>query len=310
METAPQRPWRLGSRGSALARWQAQEVQRRLAALGETAEIEIISTRGDQRQDVRLAEIGGKGLFTQALEAALAEGRVDLAVHSLKDVPSQLDAGFVLAAILEREDPRDALIAAPGTTLEALPRAARVATGSLRRQAQALALRPDLRIEPIRGNVDTRLRRWRAGDFDALLLAAAGLKRLGLAEAVSEWLDPARFCPSAGQGALALEAHRDHRGARALAARLHHAESGAAIAAERALLRRLECGCLAPVGAYARAEAGELHLAAVVAAPDGQRIVRAQVSGALADAEDLGRRAAEELLTAGAGGILRAAESR
>ncbi len=297
----------MGSRGSALARWQAGEVRRRLQALGEAATVEIISTRGDERQDVRLAEIGGKGLFTQALEAALAEGRIDLAVHSLKDVPSQLDAGFALAAILERDDPRDVLVAPPGATLATLPHAARVATGSLRRQAQALALRPDLRIEPIRGNVDTRLRRWRAGDFDALMLAVAGLKRLGLADAVSEWLDPAAVCPSAGQGALALEAFTANPAAMALAARLHHAESGAAVAAERALLRRLECGCLAPVGAFARCEQGELRLAAVVASPDGTRLARAQARGPLAAAEALGREAAETLLAAGAAAILRAA---
>jgi hydroxymethylbilane synthase len=298
--------WRLGSRGSALARWQAEHVERCLAALGEPAAIEIIATRGDQRQDVRLAEIGGKGLFTQALEAALAEGRIDLAVHSLKDVPSQLDPGFVLAAILERQDPRDALIAAPGLTLATLPPGARVATGSLRRQAQALALRPGLCIEPIRGNVDTRLRRWRAGEFDALLLAAAGLQRLGLAEAVSEWLDPERFCPAAGQGALALEAHAGNPRALALAARLHHAPSGAAVAAERALLRRLECGCLAPVGAFARCEGAELQLQAFVATPDGRRIARAHARGPVSNPEAVGLAAAGQLLAAGAAAILRA----
>jgi hydroxymethylbilane synthase len=301
--------WRLGSRGSALARWQADHVRRRLETLGESVTVEILSTRGDQRQDVRLAEIGGKGLFTQALEAALADGRIDLAVHSLKDVPSALDPGFALAAILERDDPRDVLVAAPGATLASLPHGARVATGSLRRQAQALALRPDLRIQPIRGNVDTRLRRWRAGECDALLLAAAGLSRLGLAAAVSEWLDPQRFCPSAGQGALALEAHTENRPALALAGRLHHAATGAAVAAERALLRQLACGCLAPVGAFARCERGEVWLDAIVVSPDGRHAVRAAAHGPIADPEAVGRTAAAQLLAAGAAPILRAAET-
>lgn len=298
---------RLGSRGSALARWQATEVQRRLRAAGFDAEIEIVQTTGDKRTDVSLATIGGKGLFTQEIEAGLSAGQLDWAVHSLKDVPTQLAPGLELAAMLERADPRDVLVAAPGMTLDQLPAGAHVGTSSLRRQAQLLALRPDLECVPLRGNVDTRLRRWRAGDFDALLLAAAGLSRLEHVDAIAEYLDPERFCPAAGQGVLAIEIAAGNAGARAAARALHHAPTGIAVAAERALLARLDCGCQAPVAAYAHwATPERLELQALAALPDGSRIVRRRDHATAAEAEALGRNLAEALLADGADAILHA----
>lgn len=284
---------------------------------GHACQIEILSTTGDRRQDVSLAAIGGKGLFTLELEQALLDGSLDLAVHSLKDVPTVLPDGLRLVAMLEREDARDALVAAPGTTLLSLPAGARVGTSSLRRQAQGCALRPDLQFVPIRGNVDTRLRRWRAGDFDALLLAAAGLKRLGHADAIAEWLDPEQFCPAAGQGVLALEARSGDTHTLAVAAELHHGPTALAVAAERALLARLECGCQAPVAVYGTIVAGALHLQALVASPDGTRLVRRSArldldrrtgtaEQQLEAAQELGRTLAEELQSAGAADILRA----
>ncbi|HVB40539.1 MAG TPA: hydroxymethylbilane synthase [Terriglobales bacterium] len=298
---------RLGSRGSALARWQAAEVQRRLRQHGTDVEIEIVVTSGDRRTDVALATIGGKGLFTQEIEAGLLDGRLDLAVHSLKDVPTQLPPGLELVAMIERADPRDVLIAAPGMTLERLPRGARVATSSLRRQAQALALRPGLQVVPIRGNVDTRLRRWRDGDFDALLLAAAGLTRLEHTGEIAEYLDPERFCPAAGQGVLALEARSLDAATRAATQPLNDPATALAATAERALLARLNCGCQAPVAAYARLTAPDrLEMRALVALPDGSRSVRRSAHAVPAEAAALGRSLAEALLADGADAILQA----
>ncbi|HEY7856052.1 MAG TPA: hydroxymethylbilane synthase [Terriglobales bacterium] len=295
-------PIRLGTRGSALARWQAEHVQALLAKLGHECELVIIRTEGDRRTDVPLASIGGKGLFTEDIERRLLDNSLDCAVHSLKDVPSALPPGLVLAATLEREDPRDALVAAAGTSLMQLPHGARLGTSSLRRQAQALALRPDLRCENVRGNVDTRLRRWRAGDYDALLLAAAGLRRLGLADVIAEYLDPGVFCPSAGQGVLALECRAGDAAALAALAPLNHAPTASAITAERALLLNLHCGCESPVGAYARWQDGQLRLSAVVASPDGTRIVRHQAAGL--KPESLAAEVAEHLLSNGARELL------
>lgn len=299
-------PLRLGSRGSALARWQADAVARRLAAVGQASRIAYVTTTGDRRTDVPLAAIGGKGLFTQEIEAGLLAGELDAAVHSLKDVPSTLPEGLVLGAILEREDARDVLIAPPGTTLESLAQGARVGTSSLRRQAQLLMLRPDVTVLPLRGNVDTRLRKYREGEFDALLLAAAGLDRLGLSQAISERLAIEQFLPAAGQGVLAIECRADDAATLAQLRPLHHAPTAEAIAAERALLRRLDCGCQAPVAAYAETAGEELTLRALVAAPDGRRVVRAEASGARQEAERVGVQLAETLLDEGADEILRA----
>ena len=297
---------RLGSRGSALARWQAHEIQRRLGERGHACTIEIVQTTGDRRTDVVLGAIGGKGLFTKEIEDGLLNGELDLAVHSLKDVPAELPEGLVLAAFPEREDARDALVAAPGMTWMRLPAGARVGTSSLRRQAQGLALRPDVNIVPLRGNVDTRLRRWRAGDFDALLLAAAGLKRLGLSALVAEWLEPEQFCPAVGQGVLAIETRADDPVTQSVAQELHDASTACAVAAERALLKRLGCGCQAPVAGYARLIDNRLRLEAVVASPDGARLVRRAEEAAPGEAAELGLRLAETLLAAGADEILRA----
>lgn len=282
-------------------------MQRRLAAAGFEAEIEIVQTTGDKRTDVSLASIGGKGLFTQEIEAGLSSGALDLAVHSLKDVPTQLPPGLELAAMLERADPRDVLVAAPGITIERLPAGARVGTSSLRRQAQLLAWRPDVECLPVRGNVDTRLRRWREGDFDALLLAAAGLTRLEHAEAIAQYLDPERFCPAAGQGVLAIEIRSGNEAARAAARALDHQPTAIAVTAERALLARLDCGCQAPVAAYAHWSSPErLELDALVALPDGGRLVRRRASAPATEAAALGHEVAEALLADGAGEILRA----
>lgn len=295
----------MGSRGSALARRQAETVRARLQAMGETCEIEIIRTSGDRHGEVPLTALGGKALFTREIDAAVLDGQVQFAVHSLKDVPSTLPEGLLLAAVLEREDPRDALIASPGTTLASLTPGARVATGSMRRQAQLLARRPDMQVVGVRGNVDTRLRRWREGEFDALLLAAAGLKRLGHEDAIAQRLETEDFLPAGGQGALALECRVGDGATSALLRRLHSTATGAAVAAERALLRRLDCGCLAPVAAFARSEAGELALTGLVASPDGRRLVRREARSDGRNPEALGAEVAEALLIGGAAEILR-----
>ncbi|MGH9466085.1 MAG: hydroxymethylbilane synthase [Terriglobales bacterium] len=295
----------MGTRGSALARWQAQHVRARLAEAGADCEIVVVTTSGDRHGETALAQIGGKGLFTKELEEGLRAGDLDFAVHSLKDVPAQLPPGLVLGAVPERADVRDALVAAPGATLLSLPPGARLGTGSVRRRAQVLGLRHDLILLPLRGNVDTRLRRWREGDFDALLLAGAGLDRLGRAEVIAERLDPEQFLPAAAQGALALECRAgDARVLQALAP-LHHAPTARAVAAERALLRRLECGCQAPVAAWAREAEGKLRLDALVASPDGSRRLRHAADGSPGQPEALGEQVAEALLRAGAAAILR-----
>lgn len=283
---------RIGSRGSQLALWQSQWVQARLAELGVEAEIEIIRTTGDKVTDVPLAKVGSKGLFTKEIEDALLEGRVDLAVHSLKDLPTVLPDGLMLAAVPEREDPRDALI---GKTLAELPQGARVGTSSLRRTAQLKRLRPDLVLEPIRGNLDTRLRKLDEGQFDAILLAAAGLRRLGWAGRIAELMDPALMCPAVGQGALAIETRGEGEGFE-ICARLEHGPTRAAVDAERAVLARLGGGCQVPIGAHASQVDGALRVFGVVASPDGTELVRAEAG--------TGEECARLLLDAGARRIL------
>lgn len=295
---------RLGTRRSALARWQAEEVARRLRAAGQVCEIVSLDTAGDRRRDVPLAAIGGKGLFTRELEAGLLAGTLDLAVHSLKDVPSALPEGLALGAMLERADPRDALVASPGATLATLPRGARVGTASLRRQAQLLALRPDLEILPLRGNVDTRLRRWREGAFDALVLAAAGLDRLALADAIAERLDPELFIPSCGQGVIVIECRAADQATLSAIAALHHEPTALAASAERSVLRRLDCGCQAPVAAHAVLRGATLHLFAMAAAPNAHPLLRTQAQGPAVDPVVLGERVAGALLALGAAPLL------
>lgn len=295
---------RLGSRGSALARYQVETVGRLLGEVGLETAVEWIRTTGDAIQDRPLAEVGGKGLFIKEIEAALLERRIDCAVHSLKDVPAEIAPGCRLAAVLPREDARDVLVAHPGMRLLTLPAGARVGTGSLRRQAQARAVRPDLEVVALRGNVDSRLERWRRGDFDALLLAAAGLKRLGRTEAIAEWIAPELLCPPAGQGAIAIECRGDNPALQTILGMLNHAPTEAAVTAERAVIRALGCGCQSPVGAHAWFEASELRLRAVVASADGSALIRAEAGAAGRDPEGLGKAVAQALRAQGAEAIL------
>ena len=289
----------IGSRGSQLALWQSQWVAAQLAAQGIETRIEIIKTTGDKITDVALSKVGTKGLFTKELEEALLAGQIDLAVHSLKDMPTELPAGLILAAIPEREDPRDAMV---GSAIDALPQGARVGTSSLRREAQLRARRPDLIIEPVRGNLDTRLRKLDEGRYDAIVLAAAGLKRLGWESRITELIPFEIMCPAVGQGALAIETRQDSP----LASLLDHAPTRAAITAERALLAGLGGGCQVPIGAHARIDGVTLHLLAVAASPDGSKVIRRAVSGLAINAEAIGRQLSLELLDAGAREILEA----
>jgi hydroxymethylbilane synthase len=292
---------RIGTRGSALALWQANHVRDRLAALGQAAELRVIVTTGDRVLDRRLENVGGKGAFLKEIEEALVAGEVDLAVHSLKDVPTALADGLLLCAILERADPRDALLSGGARLLE-LPAGARVGTTSLRRQSLVRALRPDLVLEDLRGNVDTRIRRLREGAFDAILLALAGLTRLGRAAEVTEALDPRDFVPAPGQGAIALECRSDDPSVRAATAALDHPQTARAVSAERAFLGALGGGCNVPLGAHAFATGPELELVGFVAATDGSSSLRGTRRGA--DAVALGRELAAELLARGAGPLL------
>ncbi|HWF05597.1 MAG TPA: hydroxymethylbilane synthase [Candidatus Angelobacter sp.] len=293
---------RIGSRGSQLALWQANHVSALLREQGHTVEIEIIKTTGDKILDVALAKVGTKGMFTKEIEEALADKRVDLAVHSLKDVPTELAPEFELAAIMKREDPRDAFISVKYATLEELPQGAKVGTSSLRRQAQLKALRPDLETFPLRGNVDTRIRKLESGEYDAIILAAAGVHRLGLHKHVRSRISADVMCPAVGQGALAIEIRRDDAQTRTLLAFLNHAETRAAIECERALLGEMGGGCQVPIGAYAEKREGRLHLRAMVGRPDGSLILREEADGA--DGEKLGRDVAQTLLKRGGDKIL------
>ena len=288
----------IGSRGSALALWQANWVKARLEVLGSECRIEIIKTTGDQVTNIPLSQIGSKGLFTKEIEDALMEGSIDLAVHSLKDMPTELPEGLVLAAIPEREDPRDAVV---GSTLDALPHGAVVGTSSLRRTAQLRALRPDLDIQSVRGNVDTRLRKLDEGQYAAILLAAAGLRRLGWADRIAMALDPAVMCPAVGQGALAIETRIDRT---ETAQSLDHEVTRLAVTAERAMLGALGGGCQVPIGANAVLDGSTLRLRGLVAAPDGSRIIKCEHEGPAREAAAIGRELAARLISQGAGALL------
>jgi hydroxymethylbilane synthase len=291
----------IGSRGSQLALWQAHWVQGRLEELGQESRIEIIKTTGDKITDVALSQVGSKGLFTKEIEEALLAGTIDLAVHSLKDMPTDLPEGLTLAAIPEREDPRDALV---GRALAKLGSGARIGTGSLRRSAQLRSLRPDLKIEDIRGNVDTRLRKLDEGRYDAIVLASAGLRRLGWEYRITETFDPGMMCPAVGQGALAIET-REGDGAGFQAARqLEHTESRGAVTAERAVLAALGGGCQAPMGAHAFIKENTLFIVALIVSPDGTQVVRKETQGPLSDAAALGDSLGQELLANGGKEIL------
>lgn len=305
---------RVATRRSVLALWQANHVAALLRAGAGHPQVELVPivTEGDRRRDRPLATIGGKALFVKALEEAILDGRADLAVHSLKDVPAELPEGLALPVVLERDDPRDALLTRDGAGFTALPRGAVVGTCSLRRSAQLLAARPDLRIEMLRGNVDTRIKRLIAGDFDAIVLSAAGLDRLGLQQHISERLSPERMLPAVGQGAMAIEARADDAAVGVHLAPLNHAASATRASAERALNEALQGGCSVPVAAYAELGAAprstapgtQLYLRALVASTDGRSVVRAEGYAAGADAAGLGRRVAAQLAEQGAGGLI------
>ena len=291
---------RIGTRGSTLALAQAGLVK---AGLDGETEIVSMRTEGDRLAEAKLAAVGGKGLFVREIEEALLRREIDVAVHSLKDLPAEPPAGLVLAAFLPREDPRDMLIGVRTATLEDLAPGAVIGTSSPRRRALVLAARPDVGVEPIRGNVDTRLRKLAAGSFDAIVLAAAGLRRLGLTPAHCTALDPERFVPAVGQGIIAVEARVDDAATLAGLTRLDHAATRACALAERAYLALLGASCTTPIAAHARLDGSTLRMSAVVADDDGRRLLRTSGSGAAAEAETLGRRLGEEMLAKGAASI-------
>ncbi len=293
----------IGSRGSRLAVWQARWIQVRLQDLGVECRLEIIHTTGDKITDVALSKVGTKGLFTKEIEEALLQGTIDLAVHSLKDMPTDLPAGLTLAAIPEREDPRDALV---GARLADLAQHARVGTSSLRRAAQLRSIRPDLVIENIRGNVDTRLRKLDEKQYDAIVLASAGLRRLGWENRIAELLDPSVMCPAAGQGALAVETRSDGGEAHEISKRLDHRETRSAVTAERAVLAALGGGCQVPIGAYATVEHDRIQLQAVIVSPDGSQVIGLKANGASSDAAIIGHALGNQLLAEGGRQILEA----
>lgn len=300
---------RIGTRGGALATWQASEVARLIVAAhpGTAVDIRVIRTAGDLHASTPVARIGGTGIFTREIEAALQEGAIDIAVHSLKDLPTRLGDGLALAAIPERADPRDALVATPGTRLEHLPPGARIGTSSMRRRSQLLARHPHLAMLDIRGNVPTRLAKLDRGEFDALVLARAGLLRLGLDSRAAEIIEPDVVLPAPGQGALAVEARADDGRMIALLQAIDHAPTRLATSAERALLARIEGGCQAPVGALGTWSDAVLNLTAAVASLDGRRLVRAgsrTVIRSDADAARAGADLADRMLRDGALDIL------
>jgi hydroxymethylbilane synthase len=295
---------RIGSRGSQLALWQANHIGALLRERGHEVDIEIIKTTGDKIADVALAKVGTKGMFTKEIEEALSEGRIDLAVHSLKDLPTEVPPGFEIAAVTQRENPRDVLCSRKYERIDALPQGARVGTSSLRRQAQLKAVRPDLEIDPLRGNVDTRLRKLEAGEYDAIILAAAGLNRLGRTELVRQIIPAEVMCPAAGQGALGIEIRAGDSITRQHLAFLDDAAARATTTCERALLSKLGGGCQVPIGAFAEARNGQLHLEAIVADPDGSKVLRESRVGS--DPVQLGESVGETLLQRGGDAILEA----
>ncbi len=301
----------VGSRESQLARLQAGRVMDRLRAVAPDLELEWrgVKTTGDRFQDVPFTALGERGVFVKELQRALLAGEVDIAVHSLKDLPSTLPAGLVLGAVPEREDPRDVLVSRHGLGLSDLPAGARLGTSSVRRAAFLRAFRPDFVVVPLRGNVDTRLRKALTEDYDGVVLAAAGLGRLGLAGQVTEYIPPEIMPPAPGQGALAVEARADAAEILELLRLIDDPEARLATAAERAFMRVLEGGCAVAVGAYGQVAAGRLVLLGAVAAPDGSRLFRDEISGELTAAEELGVELARRLLKVGAGEVLAGART-
>jgi hydroxymethylbilane synthase len=297
---------RIGTRGSKLALAQSEWVKAKIEDEHPRVKVELvrIKTKGDKILDSPLSKIGGKGLFVKEIEDALLKGAVDLAVHSMKDVPAELPEELELAIFPKREDPRDAFVSAKYKSIHELPEGATVGTSSLRRSAQLLHLRPDLRVIPMRGNVDTRLRKLDSGEVQAIILAAAGLKRLGLSKRISTFLPPEKFLPAIGQGILAVELRRQDRRVRHLLAFLNDKETERIARAERAFLGKLGGGCQVPVAGYARMKKTGLHLEGMVAELDGSVILRKKSRGSEKRPEELGRGVADDLLAAGAGGIL------
>jgi hydroxymethylbilane synthase len=293
---------RIGSRGSQLALWQANHISALLRERGHEIELEIIRTTGDKITDVALAKVGTKGMFTKEIEEALAEGRIDLAVHSLKDLPTEISPGFEIAAITTRENPRDVFCSCKYPNIEALPRGARVGTSSLRRQAQLKAVRPDLDMHALRGNVDTRLGKLEAGEYDAIILAAAGLNRLGKTGLVKQVISADVMCPAAGQGALGIEIRAGDGVTRQHLLFLDDAAARATTTCERALLSKLGGGCQVPIGAFAEVRNGRLHLEAIVADPDGSKVLRESRDGN--DPIYLGESVGDTLLRRGGDAIL------
>jgi len=303
---AAHRPLRIATRKSQLALWQAEHVAALIRRSQPNMVVELLpmSTKGDRIQDRSLAAIGGKGLFIKELETALKDRRADMAVHSMKDVPGDLPDAFVIAAVLPRLDARDALISSRALKLEDLPQGARLGTSSLRRQAQLLAARPDLKIEALRGNVDTRLRRLDAGELDAIVLACAGLIRLGLESRITARLDPQVSLPAVGQGVIGIECRADDTSTLNALHALDDAATRTAVEAERAFARRLAGSCQSPIAAYARMDRDQLRLDGLVAEPDGSRLLRDSITGSSTNPRILGEQLAERVLAAGAAELL------
>ena len=296
---------RIGTRGSTLALWQANWVANRLGELGSKCEIVTIASQADQQPEVSLGSLGVQGVFTKELQKALLDGRIDVAVHSLKDLPTEEVKGLTLAAVPERESPLDVLVSHHGQSLAELPKGAKIGTGSLRRRCQLLHFRGDLKMLDVRGNIDTRLRKLREGQFDGLILAEAGLKRLGLAGEISQVLPIEVMVPAVGQGALGLETRANDQVTREALQSIDDTESRQSVLAERSLLDRLRGGCLAPVGAWARIENdGRLRLTACVLSIDGTKRIACDVLGNAAEAVQVGRQAAEQLLDQGAAELI------
>ncbi len=300
------RTLRIATRKSPLALWQANFVKAQLEAIHPDLQVELVpmSTQGDKILDTPLAKVGGKGLFVKELETAMLEGRADIAVHSMKDVPVEFPEGLGLHTICEREDPRDAFVSNHFATLDALPLGAVVGTSSLRRQCQLRASRPDLVIRDLRGNVNTRLAKLDAGEYDAIILAAAGLKRLEMAHRITAFIEPEQSLPANGQGAVGIECRLNDDAVKALLAPLEHAETRTRVLTERAMNRALQGGCQVPIGAYALVEGDQIWLRGLVGSPDGSQMLHDEIRGPLADGESLGEALAERLLAAGADRIL------
>jgi hydroxymethylbilane synthase len=296
---------RLGSRGSKLALWQAEFIQFEIERkTGRKVEITRIRTTGDMILDVPLARVGGKGLFVKEIEEALLTGRIDLAVHSMKDVPTDLPDGLEIVAITRREDPRDAFLSVKYRRFEDLPQGARVGTSSLRRQTQLLGIRPDLSIETLRGNLDTRIRKMEEGRFDAILLAAAGLRRLGWEAKITQYLPEEMSLPAIGQGALGIEIRSEDPDTREAVSFLNDRDTAFAVRAERGFLKRLEGGCQVPIASHGRTEGDNIFLQGMVGRPDGSEIIRGSATGSVSGPEALGVALAEQLLERGARTIL------